>query len=68
MMPREVELIQVFSEGSPLGLIAQLIESEELSEDDIRELERIACGSAKTLAPECGHWEKGADRTQLSEG
>ena len=43
----ELELIQVFSEGSPLGLIAQLIESEELSEDDIRELERIACLKAE---------------------
>jgi predicted transcriptional regulator len=36
------KLIHVFSEGSPVGLIAQLIEAEDLSEDDIRELERIA--------------------------
>jgi BlaI family transcriptional regulator, penicillinase repressor len=36
------KMIQVFSGGSPVGLIAQLIESEELSDDDVRELQRIA--------------------------
>ena len=34
-------LADVFCGGSSVGLIAQLIESEELSADDIRELRRI---------------------------
>lgn len=35
------QLAQIFSGGSPAALIVQLIKSEQLSEDDIRELKRI---------------------------
>lgn len=34
-------LAEIFAGGSPAGLIAQLIKTERLSEDDIRELRRL---------------------------
>ena len=36
------QLADIFFSGSKTGLIAQLIKTEELSDDDIRELQRIA--------------------------
>jgi predicted transcriptional regulator len=36
------QMAQVFAGGSSLALIAQLIQSERLTEDDIRELQRLA--------------------------
>ena len=36
------QLADIFFGGSKTGLIAQLIKTEELSDDDIRELQRIA--------------------------
>lgn len=41
-------LADVFCGGSPKALIAQLIRSEKLSAEDIRELQQIASGKSTT--------------------
>jgi predicted transcriptional regulator len=49
-------MAQVYCRGSAAGLIAELIKTEKLTKDEIRELQRVAEGkrSAKTAAKKGG--------------
>ncbi len=51
-------MAQVFAEGSSFALIAKLIETEKFSEEDIRELQKIASGKIRKKASGKGKGQK----------